>query len=256
MLASSVRAYYFLSVRFFVVILGGVAIVWGVHCFPIFWKQAAIEHIAQRIIRGEPYKIEVFSQEMPVIEDAENSTTCRPIALWSSSIIWLRMVEEDSRNEQQKPVNVSLLNRLDNSIQRSLSCSVAEPFLWLVLYWVESTKKNVKGDYAKYLKMSYQLGPNEGWIALKRNPVAFANYERLPPDLQSDVITEFLALIGSGFYQQAADIFSGPAWRLRNTILPQFANLPRRNQEDFVRTVRERGIDAKIPGIESPSQRP
>ena len=104
--------------------------------------------------------------------------------------------------------------------------------------------------------MSYQLGPNEGWVALKRNPVAFANYEGLPPDLVTKAITEFLALINSEFYEQAVDILSGPAWQLRDIIIPHLAGLPDRRREAFAKAVYARGLEVKMPGIKQPNSKP
>ena len=97
--------------------------------------------------------------------------------------------------------------------------------------------------------MSYQLGPNEGWIALKRNPLMFAEYKKLPPDLETNAVTELVALVNSQFYQPAADIFSGPAWPVRNAIVQQLATLPPRRREDFARIVYKRDIDVRIPGF-------
>jgi hypothetical protein len=255
-LASFTVGYCVVAARIFIAIFGGAAIAWGLATIPSFWRQASIEYVAHHIISGEPYKIEVLLQQMPAVEAAENSTSCRPIALWSAAIIRLRMVEQAGSNEEGKPIDAAGMKKLDNSIRRSLSCSAAEPFLWLILYWVESTQNRFKYEYSEYLRMSYQLGPNEGWVAIKRNPVAFANYEGLPPDLTTNAISEFLALINSEFYEQAVDIFSGPAWRLRDAILPHLATLPHRRRKAFARAVYTRGLDVKIPGIEPPNSKP
>lgn len=191
-------------------------------------------------------------RQMPAIEAAENSLNCRPIALWSAAIIRLRMVELARGNEEGRPIDETAINNLNNSIRGSLSCSAAEPFLWLVLYRVESSQNKLKHGYSKYLKSSYQLGPNEGWIAIKRNPVAFADYESLSSDLTTRTISEFLAVINSKFDQEAADIFSGPGWPFRDAIISRLATLPIRNREAFARAVYIRGVDVKIPGIEPP----
>ena len=240
---------YILFARIFVAVLGAVAIVWGLLTIPIFWRQAAIEHVARHIVRGESYRIEVLRQQLPAVEAAESSTICRPIALWSATIIRLRMFEQANHDGQGTPNDLSRMATLDNSIRRSLSCSAAEPFLWLVLYGLETRQDGSEQKDFRYLRMSYQLGPNEGWISVKRNPVSFADYDRLPLDLETNAVIEFLSLIKSELYQQAADILSGPAWRLRASLLPWLATLPLRSQEAFVKTVYDRGLDVKIPGF-------
>jgi len=252
-LATFTAGYYNILARFFALLLGGLAIAWGVATIPIFWGQAPIEYVARHIIRGEPYNIEALMRQMPAVEAVERSKICRPIALWSAAIIRLRIAEQAARDEAKQPIGGNLLGMLYNSAQRSLSCSATESFLWLVLYWAERTQGKSVQDSANFLRMSYELGPNEGWIALKRNPLAFTEYQTLPSDLKANAITELVTLVNSEFYQPAADIFTGPAWPARNVILRQLATLPPRRKEEFSRIVNKRGFDAKIPELERPN---
>jgi hypothetical protein len=254
-LASFTVGYCVVAARIFIAIFGGAAIAWGIETIPIFWRQAPIEYVARHIILGEPYKIEALMRQMPEVEAAESSINCRPIALWSAAIIRLRIVEQTDSEGEAQVGRATLMKMLDDSARRSLSCSAAAPFLWLVLYWAESTQTGSRQDSAKYLRMSYQLGPNEGWIALKRNPLMFTEYKKLPPDLEINAVTELVALVNSQFYQPAADIFTGPAWPVRNAIVQQLATLPPRRREDFVRFMYKRDIDVKIPEVEPPGFR-
>ena len=73
---------------------------------------------------------------------------------------------------------------------RKFTCLLAaDPFFWLALYALEPSAP------LNYLTASYRLGPNEGWIALKRNPVAFANFDELPEDLRRIVVQEFVRIV-------------------------------------------------------------
>lgn len=215
-----------------------------------------MEYVARKIIRGEPYKIEVLTRQMPVVEAAENSTTCRPIALWSAAIVRLRMVEEASGNGAGKPIDAQQMRLLDNSIRRSLSCSPAEPFLWLALYWAERAQNGFKPEYLKYLRMSYQHGPNEGWVILKRNSIALVEFDRLPADLAGDVINEFVALLKNQLYQQAVENFSRSEWWVQDAILPHLASLPQRIRETFAKAVYDQGLNVTIPGVNPPNSKP
>jgi hypothetical protein len=78
------------------------------------------------------------------------------------------------------------------------------------------TRNGFRPDDVKYLRMSYRLDPNEGWIALKRNRLAFEKFDQLSTDLAESAIGEYVALVKSGLYEQAAEILSGPAWQARN----------------------------------------
>ena len=234
------------------IVIGCIAAWWGIVAFSIFWQQAPMELIADRVIAGLPYSGAVLARQLPTIDSVESAVYCRASALRSAAIIRLRMVEVAKSINGHKSADQDM-GSLRNVIRKSLSCSPADPFLWLVLYWVESSQNRFEPEY---LKMSYDLGPNEGWVAVKRNPVALADYERLPPDLATQAINEFLALINNGFYEQAADILSGPAWRLRDTLLPRLASLPLRNREKFAQIVYDKNLSVVIPGVEMPDSQP
>jgi hypothetical protein len=247
---------YIVLTRIFVAGLGCAAVIWGLATLPIFWRQASMEYVAHKIISGEPYKIDVLMRQIPVMDAVENSTNCRPIALWSAAIVRLRMVEEAGRNNAGKPGDPQQIKLLDNWIRRSLSCSPAEPFLWLALYWAERAQNGFKLEHYKYLKMSYQLGPNEGWIILKRNPIALADFDRLPADLAAHATNEFVALLNNELYQQAVENFSRSEWWVQDAILPHLAPLPQRVRETFARAVYDRGLDVSIPGVKTPNSKP
>ena len=141
------------------------------------------------------------------------------------------------------------LKSLGDVIRSSLSCAPADPFLWLALYWVEVTENGSKPDYLNYLRLSYQLGPHEGWIVLKRNPLAFGAFQQLPPDLRENVIDEFVAMVrDSRFSDQAADILIGPAWPERDLILPHLTQISEYDRKRFADVLYGRGY-VNVPGI-------
>jgi hypothetical protein len=245
---------YHFFVRVFIIVLGAAAFAWALVMMPAFQQQASIERIARHIIRGETYSSDFLERRIADVKAADNAFDCHPIASWSAAIIRTRMAENVRR--ARKPIEAKQITDLDNSIRRSISCSPAEPFLWLVLYWAENVKDKLRPQHLKYLELSYQLGPNEGWIALKRNPLGFENYDELSPGLRADVISEFLRLIKGGFSEQAADILQGPAWRLRDILIPDLASLPLQDREIFSRAMYNRGIDVRVPGVRRPQSRP
>jgi hypothetical protein len=239
--------------RVFIIIFGCIGVIWGLATFPDFWRQAPMERTASHIINGEPYKIKMLMAQMPTAEAAEKLARCHPRALQSAAIIRLRIVEQASFDSGGKSTDVQQIASLDDLIRNSLSCSPADPFLWLVLYWAEVTKNGFDARYLNYLRMSYQLGPNEGWVALKRNSLAFINFERLPGDLVDEGINEFIRLLKSRqFFGEAADILVGPAWRVREQVLPRLIELPEGDRKIFAQVLQSKGYDVPIPGISVP----
>lgn len=234
--------------RIFTAAFGCTAVIWGLTTLPIFWRQSTLERTAQEIINGEPFKVEVLAGDLPLIETIEKTTFCRPAALRSAAIIRIRIAEE-GRSEGVKEKSDAQMNAATDSVRESLSCSPADPFLWLALYWLDSTQHGLRPEDLKYLELSYQLGPNEGWIALKRNSAAFGIFQQLPSNLAELAINEFVGLLKAGFYEQAAEIFTGPAWPERGLILPHLASIAKLDRQRFWEALYRRGYDVNVPGV-------
>jgi hypothetical protein len=251
-LTGLVTTHYILLARSFIVLLGCIAIWWGIVAFPLFWQDTSIKRIAERIIAGDPFKPEVLARQLPIVESIKSATSCRPAGLRSAAIIELRMMETAAPSEHTS----ERLKSLINVIRSSLSCTPADPFLWLALYSAVSSENGSTTNSLKYLWMSYNLGPNEGWIAVRRNRVAFARFQQLPPDLKEKTIDEFAGMLKASFFEQAADIFVGPAWPEREPILSRLARIPDGNRQAFADVLYSRGYDVIVPGIKRPELHP
>ena len=184
-----------------------------------------------------------------MIDSIKKSAYCRPAALRSAAIIQLRMLEVAASANDRQHLDEQFKS-LGNVIRSSLSCAPADPFLWLALYSVEITENGFKPDYLKYLRMSYRLGPHEGWIALKRNPLAFAAFQQLSPDLRESGSQRICCYVAdNGFSDQAAEIFIGPAWPERELILSHLTRLTDIDRRRFADALYRRGYDLNLPGI-------
>ena len=243
--------------RIFVAAVGCIAVVWGLVTAPVFWRQSTLERTAQWIIKGVAYKPEAVTGLVPAIEPVEKTTFCAPTALRSAAIIRLRIAElGQSGNAEEKS---DTLNAAANSVRESLSCSPADLFLWLALYWLGTAQHGYSPADLKYLRLSYLLGPNEGWIALKRNGVTFAMLQSSPDWCDQRVcilsgfselaINEFVGLVKSGFYDDAVEVFTGPAWPERELILPRLAGISEPDRRRFADVLHRRGYDVNVPDI-------
>ncbi len=244
------------SVRSFVVILGLVGCLWGVAVTPIFLREFSIERIAGQISAGEPFKNETLSEQLPTVQSAEHSLNCRPSALRSAALIRFGIVGNSISSNDKNKLDENM-NLLRNSLRISLSCSPSDPILWLMYYWVQITQIGNASEQLRYLRLSYRLGPNEAWIGLVRNRLAFAIFEQLPPDLAENAINEFIGLLKTGrLYRQVAEIYTGPAWHVRKVLLPRLSTLPDRQRDAFVYELSRLGYDVSLPGIDKRNRRP
>ncbi len=229
-----------LSRRVLVIAIGLVGIVWGISEFSMFRRETTISNIAKRVIAGEPFKPEILLNQASLPEQVEKPATCRPLTLRSAAVVRLR-IAEISDNPSLAPALVRTNSAVD-AIRNSLSCSPADPFLWLVLFALEPSAQ------LSYLSASYRLGPNEGWIALKRNPVAFAEFDELPEDLRGTVVQEFLSILEMDLYEEAMKIFVGPAWDKRELILSRMDRISLRHRQNLAVRLDAGGYDVIIPG--------
>lgn len=250
----ALNKYCQIAVRILLVSLGFLAVAWGTQAMAVFTRQVTIERVAAHVVNGDPFKPEVLATLMPQVEAAERAERCRPTALHSAAIIRTRIAEQALFDGAD--IDASLLS-LSDSIHRSLACSPADPFLWFVLYWVESNRSGFHADYLRYLRLSYQLGPNESWIALKRNRYALAVFQRLPPDLARKAITEFARLLDTGFfYEETVAIFTGPGWPERALLLAGLKDVAQPQRQAFAKALYKLGYDVDVPGIARPDPRP
>ncbi len=239
---------YILLTRSFIVIFGCIAVWWGITELPSFWQESLLERTAKHIIAGDPFKSEVLNRQIPVLDNIRNSTYCRPGALRSAAIIQLRMVEVAAKSNRE--FSDDNFTSLDRMIRSSLSCSPADPFLWLVLSSVENAHHEEKTQVFNYLKLSYEQGPNEAWIALKRNGYAFSFSKNLPSDLSELAIDEFIKLLNNRFYDATIDTFLGPASRMHDLLLPRLTAVSVEQRQIFAHELYQRGYDISVPGIE------
>jgi hypothetical protein len=229
-----------LSLRASAIALSLIGIVWGVSEIPAVLQEFAIKKIAGRILVGEAYKPEILLKQASLLESTQKPELCRPSTLRSWAVIRLRLAEI-SDNSALGPAPVRTNLALD-AVRRSLACSPAAPFFWLALYALEPSAP------LDYLTASYRLGPNEGWIALKRNPVAFANFDELSDDLRRMVVQEFVRIVEMDDINDAVKIFVGPAWDQRELILSQMDQVPLRQREQLQAALTGAGYDVLVPG--------
>jgi hypothetical protein len=229
-----------LSLRASAIAVGLIGTMWGVLEIPALLQEFAIKKIAGRILAGEVYKPEILLTQASLFEFPQKPELCRPSTIRSLGVVRLRLAEI-SDNSALGPATVRTNLALD-AIRESLACSPADPFFWLALYALEPSAPS------DYLAASYRLGPNEGWIALKRNPVAFANFDELPEDLRRIVVQEFGRIVEMNAIHDAMRILVGPAWDQRELILSQLDRVPLPQRQELQAQLAGAGYDVLIPG--------
>jgi hypothetical protein len=236
-------------------LLGCMAIAWALMTLPIFWRSAPLEQVALSITGRVAYKAETLASLLPVINAFEQAASCAPHALHSSAIILLGLMEDGLRPDQTAQLDGGM-EAVNKAVRRSLECSPADPFLWLVLYSVESARNGFRREYLGYLSTAYRLGPREGWIAVQRNRVVMAIFPMLPPDLAEFAVAEFVGLVANRLYGASGDVLLGAGWSIRDQLLSRLSEVPERERRDFAVELKARGYEPEIPGLATSDARP
>src|SRR6478735_9946350 len=108
-------------IRVIFIVIGCIASWWGIVVFPVFWQQAPMELIANRVIAGVPYSSAVLTQQLHTIDTVESAVYCRARALQSAAVIRLRMVEVAKSINRPTSTDQDL-SSLRDVILKSLSC--------------------------------------------------------------------------------------------------------------------------------------
>lgn len=230
-------------------------IIWAIANSGVFWLQRPIERVAMRVLETERFRREAITGLLPQIDLIERSDLCRAPALRSAAIARFWLASEVMEAGERERIDSSL-TELRNVLRRSLACSPADPFLWVVLLWAENTILGFSPDRFTYLRISYEFGPNEGWIALKRNRVALSLFEQLPPDVAQSAENEFTGILESGFDREAAAIFLALDQHTQNILLLRLKQLPEANRQAFAQALYNEGYDVDVPGVRRLDPRP
>jgi hypothetical protein len=235
--------------RAFVCLLGLGAIAWGGYLLPIFWQEASANGVASELLKGHAVRPQLILEEAQKADAAEQSTLCDSIILRDAVVLRLNILSDSIAAGDRALINSGrgLLYTADRSV---LSCAPTDAFAWLTLFWLDVGKPGFEQDSSAYLRLSYALAPNEGWIALRRSRLAIASFTRLPPDLADDAIDEFGKLVDTGaLYPETTAIFASAAPAVQWRLIAQLKSVEQIHREIFTKRLRDEGFDIHIPDV-------
>lgn len=243
-------------VRTFVCLVGLVAVAWGGAFLPSLWRQAGPKRVSSEILQGHTYKMPALLNEAQQAAAANPFQLCDPAALHDAVILRIAAFDLTVPRTNQTDADPAYGSLFD-ATRKALACSPADSFAWLTLFWLQIGKHGYDDGAAKYLRLSYALGPNEGWIMLWRSKLALAVFERLPTDLASDALDDFIKLVETGqLYRETATIFADAAPAVQRRIVERLKTAKATPSQIFTRLLYDRGLDIVIPGVDFRPARP
>jgi hypothetical protein len=234
---------------------GICSVAWAISAISVYQSETAFATAAQHILSGDKYKPEQMSL-LKLQLDTTPASSLRPSSLSDVAAIRLRMAETGlmSGNAQLSSVG---LDNLETAVTAALAENPTSSFLWLTKYWLETVRTGSPAADLKFLRMSYALGPNEGWIALRRSPLALSAFSSLPEGLAAQAIAEFTGLVRSGLYFEAANILAGAGWAVHDKLLAGLVRVDEGGRRRFAKALESKDLDGVVvPGVEERPSRP
>ena len=246
-----------LVVRTAVLVFGMTVIAWGIVVVPVFWAESIPTGIASRIIASEAYKSEMLAVVAAQIAGDPRSVF-RSSVLSKLAIIRLRLAEDALVSGNRMTIDARL-DQLARATDEALMNAPNDSYQWLVRLWAAQAGGSFSPDqWSSSLRMSYTIGPYEGWIALKRSRLALTNFTSLPSDLVEAVFAEFVGLVRSQLYNEAVDILAGPGWPVRDLLLARLRDVKEADRRVFARVLYDKNLldGVVVPGIARAAERP
>ncbi|TYO61227.1 hypothetical protein FXV83_39320 [Bradyrhizobium hipponense] len=163
------------------------------------------------------------------------------------------MVEETNANSLQDRERQLALTTV--AIRNSFSANPADAFLWLLFYSAQTATNGFQAEYLSYVERSYQLGPREGWIALRRNRMALAMFPFASESLRDMIVSEFVGLVDAGLIEDAASNLTGVGWPYKDLLLASLETADIVSREAFAKRLVKDGVKVPVPGVQT-NERP
>jgi hypothetical protein len=242
--------------RAFTCLLGVGAIGWGGLELPGFWQQASLDRVATEILQGQTFRARLLADQAQQTEPQEHSSFCNPAVLRDAVAIRLAIYDDAIASKSKTRTDATYIPLYD-ATRTVLSCEPADSFAWLTLFWLDLTKHGLTPENSAFLRLSYMVGPNEGWIALRRSRLAIALFPRLPADLANDAADEFVKLVDTAaLYPETAAIFAHATPAVQGRLAAALKSAKPVQRQIFAETLSELGLQVRIPGVPNTPPRP
>ncbi|MET4290140.1 hypothetical protein ABIB06_000239 [Bradyrhizobium sp. LB8.2] len=219
---------------------------WATDVVPYFEADSSIRQFSGVIKRGERPSSNA-SEIADVIHRLEER---RPTLYHELTVLQTWLVENKGSVGDEAA-------ELYRSASEAMDFLPTDAFLWLVIAYIGPKHGLSPGGVSACLAFSYELAPNEGWLASMRNPIFLDRAQDLEPAVQEALFFEFVALVRSGLYDAAVTTLQRSSPSARSNLIGRLSELSQDRKSDFARILRERNVDdIRIPGIElSPRRR-
>jgi hypothetical protein len=241
--------------RLLLSVVGFGCVAWGTTALPRFQADADAIRMSKELIEGRVFGPDILDKAASSLELANTRSVPDSREMMALAVMRIRLAQEAIERGDRLDADTRLAIARE-AIVAALTITPGSSFLWFALFVVEHAQQGFDSVQLGMLRMSYQLGPSEGWIAIRRNRLALELFSRLDADLEGRCVREFAQLVGSGFFVEAADLVAGPGWPIHELLLAQLRPVEPLLREKLARILYFRGYDVTVPGVAVQQPRP
>jgi hypothetical protein len=162
-----------------------------------------------------------------------------------AAIIRLYAAAAAQKREEQQ----SFADKASQQIRYALGCSPHNAFNWYALFWVEMKRGISAATYLPFLESSYQLAPNDSWLAYFRSGSALPLFYELAPTTQEKVRREFRLLIRDT-PEVAVMIMSEADANSKAVMLRLLNDLTYTQKIAFAKLLDKKNVRVDVPGVD------
>ncbi|WP_143105916.1 hypothetical protein [Bradyrhizobium sp. Gha] len=221
--------------------------------FPVVWRGRAIEATADLILQGQRFQTADIAAEVARTE--ADGFVAKASVRRSLTTLELRLVEDALEQGDRLSLDKRFA-ALKSAAVALFEVDPADSFFWLIYYWCQLTTEGFSPSQLKLLELSYDLGPNEGWVAIKRNRLALPVMSELPAGMRERVVEEFAGMVAAGLIVDAAASLVSASAPVREKLLAGLGRVPIAERERLARYLTDATtIDVVVPGVKPAEKR-
>ncbi|MGY4472357.1 hypothetical protein ACVWWK_008066 [Bradyrhizobium sp. LB9.1b] len=183
-----------------------------------------------RIMADDRFKPGVLDEILARIKSTPPLAIMRPELSYEKALVTVGAADDAMKRKSPEEGDREV-EAAEGELRAVLAINPTDSFLWLLLYSVSLTRSGFDPGNISLLEQSYSLGPNEGWVALRRNRLALAIFPILSNATQRMVVSEFAGLVDARFVEDAAVNLTGVGWTHRATLVAGLERVAFANRE-------------------------
>lgn len=210
---------------------------------------ASAREVTARIVLDERFKPGALEQILAQLDEVSIFEIKRSDVVRARALVSLRVEEEAVLSSDAGDIDAKL-EVAEKRMRDGLALNPTDSFLWLMLYSITSLREGFSVGRLSLLDQSYQTGPLEGWIVLRRNKLGLGAFSMLDDLRRMKVVSEFAELVDSNFIEVAEVNLTGVGWLQRERLLAGLADVNIISREALSRKLKRDGVTVHVPGVE------